>query len=146
MLHAAALTMHIVAGASGLVIGPIAMTAPKKRGRHTRAGLWYQIAVAAMTATACALTAFAPARLWGLAVIAVVTEGAALAGWALARRRPPNWLPVHVSLMGGSYVSFVTAALVVNWTSVFAWIVPTIIGTPLIARAAARAAQPAAAL
>jgi len=41
--------------------------------------------------------------------------------------------------MAGSYVSLVTALLVVNWSSPLAWILPTVIGTPLIARSAARA-------
>ena len=45
----------------------------------------------------------------------------------------------HVGLMAGSYVSLVTALLVVNWSNPLAWILPTVIGTPLIARATARA-------
>jgi len=43
--------------------------------------------------------------------------------------------------MCGSYVSLVTALLVVSWDSPLAWILPTVIGSPLIARARARAAR-----
>jgi len=44
--------------------------------------------------------------------------------------------------MCGSYVSFVTAFLVVNTAGIpAAWIAPTVIGTPLIALAARRAAH-----
>ncbi len=95
-----------------------------------------------MTTTALLLVAAAPARLWWLGLIAVATEAAAVGGWAMRRRHPPGWLAWHIRLMSASYVSFVTAALVVNWSSPLAWIVPTLVGTPLIARAAARAGAP----
>ncbi len=44
--------------------------------------------------------------------------------------------------MCGSYLSFVTAALVVNWTSPLAWLLPTAVGTPLIIWAVQRATHP----
>jgi hypothetical protein len=134
------LAAHIAAGTAGLLIGPVAMAAPKRRGWHTRAGISYQIAVAVLTTTALGLTAFAPKRLWPLALIAVATETAALIGWSAQRGRKAGWLPRHVGFMAGSYVSFVTAALVVNWPNPLSWILPTVIGTPLIARSAAHAA------
>lgn len=120
------------------------MAVPKRAGWHTRLGRTYQGVVAAMTSTAVALAAFAPARLWYLAVIAVATEVAALAGWAERRRHRPGWLPRHIRWMAGSYVSFVTAALVVNWSSPLAWVLPTLVGTPLIALAAGRHRAPGA--
>ena len=144
MLHEVLLAAHITAGSAGLLIGPIAMATPKRRGLHSRAGISYQIAVTVLTITALGLTAFAPGRLWPLALIAVATEAAAVTGWRAQRRRKPGWLPRHVGFMAGSYVSFVTAALVVNWPTPLSWILPTIIGTPLIARAAARAPTPRA--
>jgi hypothetical protein len=138
----ALLAAHIAAGSAGLLIGPIAMAAPKHRGWHTRAGISYQVAVAMLTVTALGLAFMAPGRLWPLALIAVATEAAALVGWLEQRRRRPGWLPRHVGFMAGSYVSFVTAALVVNWPNPLSWILPSVIGTPLIARAAAHAAVP----
>jgi hypothetical protein len=141
VLREVLLAAHITAGTAGLLIGPIAMATPKRRGWHTRAGIGYQVAVALLTTTAIGLTAFAPGRLWPLALIAVATETAALVGWRAQRRRTPGWLPRHVGFMAGSYVSFVTAALVVNWPNPFSWILPTVVGTPLIARAAAHASN-----
>jgi hypothetical protein len=47
-------------------------------------------------------------------VIAGATLAAVLAGRELRRRHPPGWLPLHISLMCGSYVSLTTALLVVN--------------------------------
>jgi hypothetical protein len=141
MLHHLLLSVHVGAGTAGLVLGPLAMAARNRWGRHTRLGLAYQAAVALMTSTALALVALAPARLWWLAPVALATEAAAVAGWMVRRRHAAGWLPRHVRLMAGSYVSFVTAALVVNWSSPLAWILPTLIGTPLIEVAAKRAAQ-----
>lgn len=135
------LGFHILCGAAGLVLGPVAMTAPKRRGRHTMAGLAYQAATAGLCASAIGLVALKPS-LWWLGLIAVGTEAAAAGGWLVQRRRRPGWLPVHVSLMCGSYVSFVTAFLVVNTGGfVPAWIAPTVIATPLIARAARRVSK-----
>jgi hypothetical protein len=140
MLGTVVLAVHVAAGVAGLVLGPLAMTAAKAPGRHTRAGAAYQEAVAVVTMSAVALAALAWARLWPLAVIAVATEAAALAGWWLARRRVAGWLRWHVGLVCGSYVSLVTALLVVNWSSPLAWVVPTLVGSPLIAVTAHRAA------
>lgn len=139
MLHTVVLAVHIAAGTSGLLIGPLAMVALKRRGWHTRLGWGYQVAVAVMTTSALGLVAMAPARLWGLAPVAIATEVAALLGWAVRRRHAPGWLPMHIRLMCGSYVSFLTAALVVNWSSPLAWVLPTVVGSPLIAMTVSRA-------
>lgn len=143
MLHTILLSAHITAGSLGLIIGPFTMMAKKQPGRHTRLGLIYQALVAVLAVSAVGLVLLAPARLWPFGVIAVATEIAALAGWAASRRRRSGWLVWHVSLMCGSFVSFVTAFLVVNWASPLAWILPTVIGSPLIARTAGRAGSPA---
>ncbi|HEV2766302.1 MAG TPA: hypothetical protein VGV63_01180 [Acidimicrobiales bacterium] len=144
MLRTAVLAVHVAAGGAGLVLGPLAMGAAKVPGRHTRAGTAYQAAVAVVAASAVALATLAWARLWALAMIAVATEAAAVAGWWLARRRPTGWLPWHVRLLCGSYVSLVTALLVVNWSSPLGWVAPTIVGSPLIAVAAHRTSKAAA--
>lgn len=135
----AILPLHIGFGAIGLLVGPMAMRAPKRRGRHTTLGLWYQAITFGLCATAVGLVVYRP-RVWPLAVIAVLTEAAALRGWQVRRRARPGWVRLHVSLMCASYISFVTAFLVVNFQgSPWPWIVPTAIGPPLIARAASRA-------
>lgn len=145
MLHAVLLSVHVAAGTVGLVLGLLALAVPKRAGWHSRLGVSYQAAVAAMTSSALGLTALAPGRLWWLGVIAAATETAALAGWRVKRRHAPGWLGKHVRLMCGSYLSFITAALVVNWGSPLAWVLPTLIGVPLINRAVGRAARSRAA-
>lgn len=135
------LAVHVVAGAAGLLLGPVAMAAPKRRGRHTGAGTAYQVAAAGMTSTSVVLAAADPAALWWLGFIGVATEAAALGGWWLARYRPRGWLLPHINLLCGSYISFLTAFLVVNWSSPMAWLLPTTVGSPLIGWTTARYAR-----
>jgi hypothetical protein len=135
------LTVHISSGTLGLLTGPLAMLVPKRRGWHQRIGRIYQLSVALICGTAIGLAVLQPA-LWWFGVIAAATWAAALGGWQVRRRRPPGWLPWHISLMCGSYISLLTALFVVNLgvRAVVAWVLPTVVGSPLIAWAAYRAA------
>ncbi len=142
MSHTLLLVTHVAAGTTGLLLGPLALAAPKRAGWHSRLGVAYQGVVAVMACSALGLVVLDPGRLWGLGVIAVATEAAALAGWQVRRRHRRGWLAWHIRLMCGSYLSFVTAALVTNWASPLAWVLPTLVGTPLIARAVGRATHP----
>jgi hypothetical protein len=151
------LAVHIAAGGAGLLLGPLAMALPKRPGWHPRVGRAYQVAVALLTTSAVGLVVLEPA-LWWLALIGAATEAAALAGWAVRRRAlrvlthrkdpsgyvrtRPGWRPLHLRLMCGSYVSLVTAFLVVNVSSPLVWVLPTVIAFPLISLAAKRAARP----
>src|ERR1700744_6493885 len=126
------LTTHITAGSLGLLAGPMAMMMPKRPGWHTRLGLTYQLLIASLCLSAGGFTTPKP-TLWGLGVTAALTGPAALGGWWARRRQPRGWLQLHVSLMCGSYISLVTALLVVNSPgSPIAWLAPTAVGTPLI--------------
>jgi hypothetical protein len=137
----ALLIIHIVSGSLALLVGPVAMALPKRHGWHTRLGTGYVALVSLLSASAIGLAAMKPA-LWWLGVIAGLTLAAVLVGRELRRRHPPGWLPLHISMMCGSYISLTTALLVVNLglDSAIAWILPTVVGTPLIARRAYLAA------
>ncbi len=137
------ITIHVIAGSLGLLAGPAAMLAPKRPGGHPRLGYAYQALTAALCLTAFGLVAFRP-TLWWLGLIAAATWAAALGGWWARRRRFNGWPAWHIGLMCGSYISFVTAFLIVNLGlgSPLAWIAPTLIGTPLIARTTARSLRP----
>jgi hypothetical protein len=126
------LTTHIAAGSLGLLAGPMAMLMPKRPGWHPRLGLAYQLLIALLCLSAGGLVILKPS-LWWLGVIAALTWAAALGGWWARRHQPRGWLQLHVSLMCGSYISLVTALLVVNAPgSPIAWLGPTAVGTPLI--------------
>jgi hypothetical protein len=124
------LVIHVTAGIAGLVIGPAAIRAAAGDRRRSRAGRAYLLAVTVLTASAAALVALRPGALWPFLLLAIGTEAALLA----ARTARP--LDRHLRLVCGSYISLVTALLVVSWGSILAWVLPTVIGTVLTERAA----------
>lgn len=138
--HGLVLAAHVAAGSTGLILGPLTMLAPKRRGRHTQLGGPYHWATFAVFVTAIALVVSELDRLWWFIPLAGFSYGQALVGYLAVRRRRPGWLPRHVRGMGGSYIALVTALLVVNLgdQTFVVWLLPTVIGTPLIARAVAR--------
>lgn len=142
-MHAAVLAVHVVAGSLGVLLGPFAVARPDAEGAAARLGLAYQACVALLCATAVALAVWAPA-LWWLALVAVATEGAALDGWRVRRQRRRGWRARRLRLLGGSYIALVTALVVVSVPSPWVWLLPTVVGTPLVERAAARSRAAAA--
>ncbi|HEY9577615.1 MAG TPA: DUF2306 domain-containing protein, partial [Pseudobacillus sp.] len=67
----------------------------------------------------------------------------ALLGYLSVKRKKRNWLSQHIAGMLGSYIGIVTATLVVNSPQIpllnevpvlTIWLLPTIIGTPIIIR------------
>ena len=129
------LVPHIAAGIAGLLVGPAALSAAVHDRRDTASSRAYLVAVTALTATAAGLVALQPAALWPFLLLALGTQAAVVA----ARRAVP--VDRHVRLVGGSYISLVTALLVVSWGSIAAWILPTVAGTFLVERAAGASAR-----
>lgn len=136
----AVLALHIAAGGVGLFAGPVAGLARKARGLHTVAGWTYQTCVVVLTATTAVLVALDP-DLWPFLLIAVATQAAAAAAVIVRRRRRGGWLPLHVQFVLGSYVSFVTAFTVNTVGGLASWLVPSAVGTVLVAVATARVAR-----
>lgn len=141
-LFGAILALHIAAGAAGLILGPIAMRARKRRGVHTRAGEAYHWVVLAVCLTASLLAFLDWERLWWFLPIALGSYAFALVGYMAAKRRWQGWLRGHIAGQGGSYIAMVTAVLVVNWETLtgtrgihspWAWALPTVVGSPIIA-------------
>jgi uncharacterized membrane protein len=138
----AVLLFHIAAGTIGLVLGPIAMAARKGSRLHARAGELYHWVILAVCVSAAGLAWLDWTRLWWFLPIAVGSYVFALVGYVAAKRRWRGWLAAHISGQGGSYIAMLTAVLVVNWamltgtsgrSSPWAWILPTLIGSPIIA-------------
>ena len=136
------LIVHIGFGVVALVVGPIAMTARKVRGVHTRIGELYHWVVFGVCVSFVVVAALDWDRLWWFLPIAIGSYAFAFLGYWSAKRRWNNWLRYHLTGQGGSYIAMLTAFLVVNWESItgtsgmsspWAWILPTIIGSPLIA-------------
>jgi len=136
MLRSLLLAVHIGAGVAGLLAGPTAMAAALQGRRTTAVGHAYLAAVTVLTATAAGLVALDPGALWPFMLLAIATEAAVVGA------RFVDAHATRVRLVCGSYVSLVTALLVVSWGSVLAWVLPTVVGTVLIERAAASTRRP----
>ena len=133
MLRSILLVSHVAAGVAGLLVGPAAMAASLRNRRDTASAQAYRTAVTVLTATTVGLVALNP-TLWPFLLLAAGTQAAVV----LARTAQP--LDRQVRLVGGSYVSLVTALLVVSWGSILAWVLPTVIGTVLVERVSRRPA------
>lgn len=138
----AVLVFHIAVGTIGLVLGPIAMIAWKGSGLHAWAGELYHWVMLTVCASAAGLAWLDWERNWWFLPIAVGSYAFAFVGYLAAKRRWPGWLAAHISGQAGSYIAMVTAILVVNWqlltgtsgrSSPWAWILPTVVGSPIIA-------------
>jgi uncharacterized membrane protein YeaQ/YmgE (transglycosylase-associated protein family) len=129
------LAAHIAAGTTGLILGPIAMRAPKRRGPHTRLGESYHWVMLTVCVSATGLAILAWHRLWWFLPIAVFSYANALLGYLAAKRRWRGWLRAHIGGMGGSYIALVTALMVVNVGQQLpiVWFLPSVIGSPIIA-------------
>jgi hypothetical protein len=131
------LAAHVLAGAAGLGLGAAALGAEPTPAYRSRAGAGYVWAVAAVAITAIALVALDGWALWWLVPLAVLALSLALAGYVAPARRRGPWVRLYAHGQGGAYIALVTALLVVSLpgaAATVAWIVPTLIGLPLVER------------
>jgi hypothetical protein len=139
---AIALACHIACGSFGLALGPVAMLARKRPGLHTRAGELYHWTMLGVCLSAAALALLRWQRDWWFLPLALFSYAFALLGYLAAKLRWRHWLRFHVAGQGGSYIAMSTALLVVNFGqhSWWTWVLPTALGSPLIARVSRRIA------
>jgi hypothetical protein len=140
-VFAAALAAHVVSGLSAVIAGALAATARKRPGRHPRAGQVYLWALGGVFATGTVLAIIRwheDARLFAIALIAF---SLGLYGYRARRHHRPGWPPRHAIGMGGSYIALLTGFYVDNgpflplWNRLphtTYWLLPTIVGAPLI--------------
>lgn len=145
-LFLAFLGVHIAAAVVAIVTGIIAMLARKGPGRHVRAGRWYLGGLILVFATSCVLASFRWPTDLPLVAVGAFGVAAALYGFAFRRLHRPGDIP-HVIAMGVSYIAMLTAFYVDNgphlplWDLLPAWsfwILPSLVGVPLLARAIAK--------
>jgi hypothetical protein len=133
------LALHIVSGTAAMAAGALALVAAARRHPSgdplVGAYLW---AVLATCSTATVLALLEWSRLWWIVPLAVVSSLLALAGYLALRRGGPKGVAAHG--LGGSYIALVTALLVVSagdissTAEIVAWIMPIVLGVPLIVR------------
>jgi len=137
----------VLAGLTAVITGAVAALSRKGGTRHVHAGRWYYCAISIVFATATALAAMRWRQDYYLFLIGVVAFTAATIGYLHRRRHRPGDAP-HIAGMGTAYVVMLTAFYVDNgprlplWdrlpTLAF-WLLPTVIGAPIVARSIVRA-------
>ena len=110
--------IHVVAGGIALVVGPIAMWAPKRAGLHSRLGEAFFLVVSGVCASGGVLAVMHWESRWMFLFIAIGTCAFALLGYVAGKRRWRNWLLAHVTGQGSAYTAMVTAFIVANWDEV----------------------------
>jgi hypothetical protein len=135
------LAVHVAAGASGLLLGPVWLWSRWAGRRADATAVGYHAAVAVVSGTGAALAVASPGLVW-LLPVAVATEALAVTG-ALARRREwRRWRTLQPHLLGGSYIALVTALLVAETGNPVFWLLPAAVGQLPIALAKRRLHAP----
>jgi hypothetical protein len=136
--------IHILLGLACTVTGLIAMLSPKRAGRHPRYGTIYFWCLTGVFLTAAGLAAVRWAEDYHLFILGAVSFAAACLGRQARRYGWRPGLSLHIAGMGSSYVLLLIAFYVDNGKSLplwrdlpsFAyWLLPAVIGIPLIVRA-----------
>ena len=131
MLHAVVLGIHVVVGAAGVVLGPLTIAGLARR-RVDRTVPANRAAVLGVCVTALGLVASDPRPVWWLVPVAAGTYAFVWLGHRGASSTPTSW-PAAVRGYGGAYIALWTAILVVSVeSSVITWLLPTLIGTPIV--------------
>ena len=138
------LGVHVFFGIACVVTGLVAMLSQKRSGRHPTFGAFYYWSLSVVFATASALSAMRWAEDYYLFILGSLSFAAASLGRTARQRRWRNWVRLHISGMGLSYILLLTAFYVDNgknlpiWKelpSITYWMLPSVVGIPLIVRA-----------
>jgi hypothetical protein len=146
------LAIHVAAGLTAVVTGAVAALARKGGSLHIRAGRWFYRTITVLFATAAVLAAMRWRQDYYLLIIGGIAFTAATIGYQHRRRRRPGDTG-HIAGLGIGYIAMLTAFYVDNgphlplWDRLppwAFWLLPSVIGAPVIARAVLRArrAQP----
>jgi hypothetical protein len=135
---------HILLGLACTVTGVVAMSSEKREGRHPRYGRIYYWCLIGVFLTATGLAAVRWAEDYHLFILGALSLAEAYLGRRARRQRWRNWVRLHITGMGASYVLLLTAFYVDNGKSlplwrelppIAYWLLPAAVGLPLIARA-----------
>jgi hypothetical protein len=146
-LFLAVVGLHVLLGIVCVIAGAGAMLSAKAIGRHPYFGTIYFWGLAAVFASASALSAMRWQEDRTLFVLGALAFASALVGRTAKRRRWPGALRLHIAGMGSSYVLLLTAFYVDNgknlpiWRAlppIAYWLAPAAVGLPLIGHALLR--------
>lgn len=139
--------VHVLIGSVGVVSGVVAMLSPKRAGRHPTFGSIYFWSLSLVFLSATVLSAIRWKEDYHLFILGTLAFTAAIFARQAVLRRGPYWARLHITGMGTSYILLLTAFYVDNgrslplWKelpSIAYWVLPAIVGIPLIVRALLR--------
>jgi hypothetical protein len=139
--------VHVLLGLACTITGIVAMLSAKRPGRHPMFGSIYYWCLMGVFATASGLAAVRWREDYHLFILGALAFTAAYLGRKARRKRWNNWVKLHVTGMGSSYVLLLTAFYVDNgrnlplWRElppIAFWLIPAAVGLPLIVRALLR--------
>ncbi|MFF4616187.1 hypothetical protein [Nonomuraea jabiensis] len=137
------LAIHVAAGVTCVACGAVAALSGKGGVRHRRFGRIYLWALGVVFASVSVMSMIRWSHSAHLFVVGAAAFALALTGHLNRRRRPY----LHIAGLGGSYIALLTGFYVDNgphlpgWDrlpSWVFWILPSLIGLPMIARAIGR--------
>ena len=132
---------HVLFGFVCVVTGLIAMLSKKRPGRHPTVGTLYFWSLSAVFVSATLLSAFRWAQDYHLFILGTLSFCTASLGRMARRHRWRNWVRLHLTGMGLSYILLLTAFYVDNGHSlpiwkdlpnIAYWVTPAAIGIPLV--------------
>jgi uncharacterized membrane protein len=140
----AVVRFHILVGIACVVAGASAMFSNKGRGRHSTLGTVYFWCLAVVFGTAMGLSVVRWAHNYHLFILGTLSLVAATVARTALRQRWRNWIRLHITGMGFSYILMLTAFYVDNgknlpvWRElpqIAFWLLPAGLGMPLLIRA-----------
>jgi hypothetical protein len=143
-LFLAIVGIHVMFGLAAVVSGVLAMLSSKGRGRHVRFGTIYFRCLFAVFATMSAMSFMRWSADYPLFTLGALSFASGYIGRAAARGHWPQWPRLHLTGMGASYILMLTAFYVDNGSNlplwrelpeIAFWVLPSVIGGPLIAYA-----------
>jgi primosomal protein N' len=105
----AIVAVHVLFGLACTITGIIAMLSPKRSGRHPWFGTIYYWCLTGVFLTACALAAVRWAEDYHLFILGTLAFAAASLGRRARRKRWSQWVKLHITGMGTSYILLLTA-------------------------------------
>ena len=137
----AVVRFHILVGIVCVIAGVAAMLSRKHRGRHSTFGTVYYWCLAVVVASATGLSVVRWAENYHLFVLGALAFAAATVARAALRQRWRNWVALHITGVGLSYILMLTAFYVDNgkhlplWKElpqIAFWVLPAALGIPLV--------------
>jgi uncharacterized membrane protein len=137
----AVVRFHILVGIVCVMAGVVAMLSNKGRGRHSTFGTLYYWCLASVVASATGPSLVRWAETYHLFFLGAFSLIAATIARTALRQRWRNWVRLHITGMGLSYILMLTAFYVDNgkklplWKElpqIAFWLLPAGMGIPLI--------------